>query len=303
MLKNISADNYTIRPFFVNKSYNLDYNCSGSAEDNPSGIFIYVGDRESIYNDFYGNPTFLDLNSPQEPVNSNGVSTIGVYKNLEHMDYASDKSRYELFGGYNDNRESLNDVVYVLSVSEKLYGEMLEPSTITITDKTFTIFNTASSAYDSLVFKDDGNGNLYEINSLNQVGNVFYETGLIVFNRISSMTDVSASLALTNTWVSISSGSQHLPSGVYIVRIQTTSGATVEQQYSGLFNWHTGDGTANATSEVVLHRGQTPTTSISDIVYLRVKNTVSSPAELQVSTDGPTTPTTKQYQLRFYRVF
>lgn len=85
----------------------------------------------------------------------------------------------------------------VISVSQGIYGEYIKPGSVTLVD---------NSTPQRLELRDDSYGNLYAVNpilsqsnnspssSINHVGNVFYDHGLIVLKETSSF---SASCAYT----------------------------------------------------------------------------------------------------------
>lgn len=129
----------------------------------------------------------IEVNASQELTeNSAGINffkgyeTGSTYTNRSYWHTA-----YALFyidSGYQtsfNQEKNLDSECKIGSFASKYYGEQIKPNTFQLTN---------TSASDSIVIKDDGDGNLYDnaLGSSDIKGNIFYEHGTIVMTDTGS---------------------------------------------------------------------------------------------------------------------
>ena len=202
MFKNIDPSNKSIKPYKVYKDFTLTHNHSasgylvlrGANNDRnyflPSTALSQSFGEYDIYKDEFSLGTYYDI------PNWHSVNKL-YYKN-------SDKP-YNTFGGNDTNiqKRQIHNTVRIFSIPQDLFGEKIKPGSIELED-------TSNGA--TFIIKDDGDGNLYDNafsssfaayksggftnfptsakGSGSQVGNVFYEHGIMVITDTGSYKNV-----------------------------------------------------------------------------------------------------------------
>ena len=212
--KKIGPGGYTVYPYVVHKTWNVDESMVGEAtsSDQDPDIQIYKG----ILNNKTGSTGYL-----VEPYFSSSVSGDTIFRQVRHLYYGGaphSETAYAFrsssgfphgFSGYDATKigngarinepfntfgSNNNSKVYKnlhtgsltwLSIPYLCYGDGIQKKSVTLTDK---------SSGTSLIIKDDGEGNLYDTGfssslksagsssiSASYVGNVFYEHGNFIF--------------------------------------------------------------------------------------------------------------------------
>lgn len=196
-LKILGSDNVTIRPFKVHKDQIVSY-VSGSsdfAEMNvatalrfplsttfasgtilsgiDSGTAIILTQSVLEVNEF-------DVNT--SPQNEDGTFQEPLFSTVEHTFYASGvESGSATFAAAGDGilNFPLSESAYVVNIAQRKFGEGIRPGT----------FELSTPAAGSKLVIDDGRGRLFvsgTTGSLEVVGNVFYNLGVAVVNRLPS---------------------------------------------------------------------------------------------------------------------
>jgi len=195
MFKNLDLDNdATIKSFQSFKNFTFTNNDSGS------GVFAIKARSGSRFNYVSSSDAVITITSGSVSTNFFGYPT---YTMLHNLFYSKHGREYVRSGSMNRN---LHNSASVISVPRELYGEKIKPESIelsaTVGGQTFDI-------------RDDGEGNLYDNNhsasfstfktndfqsgssttaatrgSGSEVGNIFYEQGLLVFTDTGSYKDV-----------------------------------------------------------------------------------------------------------------
>lgn len=220
MFKNLDTGDFTIRPFKVNKNFTSTNNDSGS------GVFRISAYNGSTKNYVSSSDTNITITSGSTTTNYFAVPTWNLintmfYRNfrkykptIRSVDEALFMEQYpfRLFGirDYNNQTRELNTSASVISVPRDLYGEEIKPGSIELSA------TINSVTYD---IRDDGDGNLYDNNhsasfaafksssfnrsqgvssaeatrgSGSEVGNIFYEQGLLVITDTGSYLELGA---------------------------------------------------------------------------------------------------------------
>lgn len=198
MLKNIDPADKSIRPFKTHKNFTLTQNSSGS------GHYFLRAVSSSIYNFQTGSATSQSFGTYDY---HNKKYSLGTYYDIPN--YFMIKNRYyendepfRTFGGNTpeDEKRVLHGAARIFSIPKDLYGEKIKPGSIDL-DVT-----TQGGTY---TLRDDGKGNMYDNahsasfaayqsssfdysktdanGSGSQVGNVFYEDGIIVLTDTGSL--------------------------------------------------------------------------------------------------------------------
>lgn len=96
----------------------------------------------------------------------------------------------------------------------------------------------------------------------------------------------TASVAVVPEYVVVSSGSQHLSTGVYIVNIDVDNGENDNEVYTGQMAWFAGNTNSTGSDEVTLHRmGVSPG---SQSIYLRTRRrTGNVPGYMELGASEP----------------
>lgn len=195
MFKNLDLDNdATIKSFQSFKNFTFTNNDSGS------GVFAIKARSGSKFNYVSSSDATITITTGSVSTNYFGLPT---YTMLHNLFYSKHGREYVNTGSMNRN---LHNSASVISVARELYGEKIKPGSIelsaTVGGQTFDI-------------RDDGEGNLYDNNhsasfstfktnnflsgssttaatrgSGSEVGNIFYEQGLLVMTDTGSYKDV-----------------------------------------------------------------------------------------------------------------
>ena len=203
MFKNLDPQDISKKPFSSFKNFTFTNNDSGS------GAWLVKARSGSQYNYDSGSDSVTNIVSGSVTTRYFGLPT---WHFLNKVFYKDADKPYRTFGNndpYKENRE-LNTSASIISIARGLYGEKIKPESvdldITIGSNTFTL-------------KDDGDGNLYDnahsasfaafkSSSFNRsqgvlsngsgsdVGNVFYEQGLITLTDTGSYTSDASSWTL-----------------------------------------------------------------------------------------------------------
>ena len=219
MLRNVSPQDVSIDPFKTYKRFQF------TNVDSGSGIYGLRGISGSFHNFITGSAasqSFGIHNSLSASLGLNPYS-LGTYYSLP-LYYTINNLYYERFsknpklpkssgrkepflsyGPTNPNKQYrlLHDSCSVISVPQELFGEEIKPGSVTLSD------NSTDVTFD---IRDDGDGNLYDYNysssfaafkssswdnsewtaqgSGSAIGNVFYDTGMLVFTDTGSYKDV-----------------------------------------------------------------------------------------------------------------
>ena len=206
MFKNLDPQDISKKPFSSFKNFTFTNNDSGS------GVWLVKARSGSQYNYDSGSDSVTNIVSGSVTTRYFGLPT---WHFLNKVFYKDADKPYRTFGNNNPNVEhrELHTSASVISVARGIYGEQIKPESvdldITINGNTFTI-------------KDDGEGNLYDNafsssfstfktnkfqsgssttaatrGSGSEVGNIFYEQGLLVFTDTGSYKDVGFGTSYT----------------------------------------------------------------------------------------------------------
>ena len=198
MFKNLDLDNdATIKSFQSFKNFSFTNNDSGS------GVFAIKARSGSRFNYVSSSDAITTITTGSVSTNFFGYPT---YTMLHNLFYSNHGRNYVRSGSMNRN---LHNSASVISVARELFGEKIKPQSVelsaTVGGVTFDI-------------RDDGEGNLYDNNhsasfstfktnkflsgsstaaatrgSGSEVGNIFYEQGLLVFTDTGSYADAATS--------------------------------------------------------------------------------------------------------------
>lgn len=157
--KALGRDDVLISPFSVHKTHELEYT-SGAAitEFNIATALDFT------------DPNLFDPNTAV--TNSNGTFQGPLFKSVEHI--FSDDADFAV-GGIGLRDFVVSGSVYVINVPSLIFGQGIRPGS-------FTLINADDTTTASIV--DDGVGRLYVSNSV--VGNLFYNIGVAIINRITA---------------------------------------------------------------------------------------------------------------------
>tara|TARA_A100001011_G_scaffold377565_1_gene441373 strand:+ start:7329 stop:8333 length:1005 start_codon:yes stop_codon:yes gene_type:complete len=190
MFKNIDPSNKSIKPYKVYKDFTLTHNQSAS------GYVVLRADGSSTFN-------FVTSSAASQSFGTyNGTTkkySLGTYYdipnwNLVNKLYYKDADKpYQSFGSNQNKKQKrqLHNTARIFSIPQELFGEKIKPNSIELED---------TSNGKTFLIKDDGDGNLYDNafsasfaayksggftqfptnGSGSQVGNVFYEHGVMV---------------------------------------------------------------------------------------------------------------------------
>lgn len=159
----------------------VTFSNSESISDPLSSSSLYYGSVNQLFykHHYIKKMNEDDANSQSINTNLQSVGSIYPHSHPSHSSYPVYKNNYHNEG-----------VLYDISCDN--YGEKIKPTTFQLTDTTNT---------DSIVIKDDGNGNLYASgsnyvtkndaslspsSSANYIGNIFYEHGIAVITDTGS---------------------------------------------------------------------------------------------------------------------
>lgn len=211
MYKPLSPNDISLRGFQVFKAWDFtDTDASGSGIKVLSGSYV---------------PRTTEFNSGSAEQNFDGSYKRLVYDTINHLYYNSASADviiasnsesfwtrpYDPLIDYDKLpyfRKNLHTEMRVFDIPQKIYGERIKPKSVKI---------VATSGSNTHTLVDDGNYNLYDLadsasyatGTLPPVGNVFYESGLIVLTSTGSYpgSDTGSYLELTNDYTLEFSGS------------------------------------------------------------------------------------------------
>ena len=202
MFKNLDLDNdATIKSFQSFKNFTFTNNDSGS------GVFAIKARTGSLYNYVSSSDEIITITNDSTSTNFFAFPT---YVMLNNLYYSKHGREYVRSGSMNRN---LHSSASVISVARDLFGEKIKPNSIEL---------TANVGGETFTIKDDGEGNLYDNafsssfvtykanlfqsgsstttatrGSGSEVGNIFYEQGLLVFTDTGSYKDVGFGTSYT----------------------------------------------------------------------------------------------------------
>jgi len=137
-------------------------------------ILIYRSIKELYYSNFLTNPSGSPAGTAS--FNTDGTITGPAYTTNYYNYLSTTLPTYRYFP-----TES-NAVIGVISIPSNLFGEYLNPTTVTLTSS-------------SLILQDDGLGNI--ISGSTNVGNIIYEHGVIILTSGSFINDFISTTNLT----------------------------------------------------------------------------------------------------------
>lgn len=196
-LKTLGSDNVTIRPFRVHKSQTTTYISGSGAFD---GMNVATAKRFPLVTTFESGTilsgpdsgtaiilthSVLDLNdfdTNTSPKSEDGTFQEPLFGTVQSMFYTSGaESGSATFAAAGDGIRNfpLSESAYIVNVAQRLWGEGIRPGT----------FVASTPAAGSGTIVDNGRGRLFVSGtggSLNVVGNVFYNLGIAVINRLES---------------------------------------------------------------------------------------------------------------------
>ena len=214
MLRNVHPQDVSIEPFKTYKRFQF------TNVDSGSGVYGLRGISGSYYNFITGSAasqSFGVYNSLSASLNKNPYSlgtyySLPLYYSINNLYYERFSNNPKLpkssgriepflsFGPSNRNKmhRELHDSCSVISIPQELFGEEIKPGSVKITDNYTEI---------TVDIRDDEDGNLYDydysssyalyksssfdnnvitLNTGSVVGNVFYDTGMIVMTDTGS---------------------------------------------------------------------------------------------------------------------
>ena len=203
-LKILGSDDVTIRPFKVHKSQLLTYISGSDVSGSASGTGAFADMNVATAQRFPLVTTFasgtvlagpdsgtaiiltqsvLELNEfdvNTSPQNEDGTFQEPLFSTVEHTFYTSGaESGSATFAAAGDGIRNfpLSESAYIVNIAQRKFGEGIRPGTFEL--------STAGSG----TIVDDSKGRLFVSGtggSLNVVGNVFYNLGVAVVNRLTS---------------------------------------------------------------------------------------------------------------------
>lgn len=178
MLKAISSDSYTIRPFVTHKQQSYTFVSGGVVSP---GVTIGLALQPSTTWSY----------STADPATADGLNQYSLYRSIRQLFYTSESFATQSMnwgaGGSERRLFPLSSSAYVFNVAQITYGEG-------ILNGTFNIQSPSSTN----IITDDGVGHLYVGSTV--VGNIFYDMGIVV-------------LAVTGGANPISTNGLSIPSG------------------------------------------------------------------------------------------
>jgi len=188
VFKNIDPSDVSVKQFVTNKRFTV------TDIDSGSGVFGLTGTSSSMYAfavDTADATTFTNTTAPL----SHSFFHIPVYRQIKHLYYRDWPNPYNSYCFASESIRELHGTCTAITVPREFYGEKINPGSVELTD---------DSADSTFTIVDDRNGNLYDNNfsssfatrtpnannSGSQVGNVFYEHGILVFTDTGSYSNV-----------------------------------------------------------------------------------------------------------------
>ena len=202
MLKNIDPSDKSIRPFKAHKNFTLTNNDSGS------GHFVLRAVSGSTYNFLTGSAYSQSILIPS----SSTYYDIPNYFMIKNVYYENNEP-YRTYGKTINNKRELHGEARLFSIPRELFGEEVKPGSVELS------VTTNGVTYD---LRDDSDGNIYDFahsasyaayksssfdrqqgiesnGSGSQVGNIFYEHGVIVLTDTGSLVNAGAKRNGTGT--------------------------------------------------------------------------------------------------------
>ena len=199
MFKNIDPTNKSIKPYKVYKDFTLTHNHSASghivlrADGSSAWNFIPSQSLSQSFGEYNGTTKQYSLGTYYDIPNWHSVNRL-YYKNWDKP--------FEVFGINNNKiqKRELHNTARIFTIPQELFGEKVKPGSIELED---------TSNGKTFIIKDDGEGNLYDFafsssfaayksssfnrangvasnGSGSQVGNIFYEHGIMVITDTGS---------------------------------------------------------------------------------------------------------------------
>ena len=209
MLKNIDPADKSIRPYKAHKNFTLTNNDSGS------GHFVLRAISGSTFN-------FVSSSAASQSL-GNYIATSSKFEYGTYYDipnyfmvknvYYENDEPYRTYGKHLRNKRELHGEARLFSIPRELFGEEVKPGSVELE------VTTGGVTYD---LRDDSDGNIYDFahsasyaayksssfdrtqgidsnGSGSQVGNIFYEQGIIVLTDTGSLVNAGARLSGTGT--------------------------------------------------------------------------------------------------------
>lgn len=202
MFKNIDPANKSIKPYKVYKDFTLTHNQSSS------GYVVLRATGSSTFNFNTGSAdsqSFGTYNNYTKKFSLGTYYDIPNWRLINKLYYKDADKPYQAFGGNQTKvqKRQLHNTARIFSIPQELFGEKIKPKSIELED---------TSNGKTFIIKDDGDGNLYDDafsasfaayksggftqfptitkGSGSQVGNVFYEHGIMVITDTGSYHNV-----------------------------------------------------------------------------------------------------------------
>jgi len=204
MFKNIDPANKSIKPYKVYKDFTLTHNHSAS------GYVVLRADGSSTFNFNTGSAasqSFGDYDRYTKKFSLGTYYDIPNYRLINKLYYRDADKPYQTFGGNQTKvqKRQLHNTARIFSIPQNLFGEKVKPLSVELED---------TSNGKTFIIKDDGDGNLYDNSysssfaayksggfteypnvsgapgSGSQVGNIFYEHGVMVITDTGSYKNV-----------------------------------------------------------------------------------------------------------------
>ena len=219
MLRNVHPQDVSIEPFKTYKRFQF------TNVDSGSGVYGLRGVSGSYHNfvtssaasQSFGVYNSYSASLNKEPYSLGTYYTLPLYYTINNLYYerfsknpklpksSGRKEPFLSYGPTNPNKQYrlLHDSCSIISVPQELFGEEIKPKSVQVTDNSTDV---------TFTIKDDGDGNLYDFaysssyaafrssswdsskwtakGSGSAIGNVFYDTGMLVFTDTGSYKDV-----------------------------------------------------------------------------------------------------------------
>ena len=219
MLRNVSPQDVSIDPFKTYKRFQF------TNVDSGSGVYGLRGISGSFHNfltgsaasQSFGIHNSLSASLNIEPYSPGTYYSLPLYYTINNLYYerfsnnpklpksSGRKEPFLSYGPTNPNKQHrlLHTSCSIISVPQELFGEEIKPGSVQVTDNSTDV---------TFTIKDDGDGNLYDNaysssfaafkssswdstkwtaqGSGSAIGNVFYDTGMLVFTDTGSYKDV-----------------------------------------------------------------------------------------------------------------
>ena len=205
MFKNIDPSNKSIKPYKVYKDFTLTNTDSGSGH---VVLHAISGSIHNFLTSSAASQSFGTYNQYTEKYSLGTYYSLPTWLTINKLYYKNSNKPLEVFGGNNTKLEKreLHSTARVFTIPQNMFGEKIKPLSIELED---------TSNGKTFIIKDDGHGNLYDnafsssfaaykSSSFNrehgvasngsgsQVGNVFYEHGIMVITDTGSYNNVGA---------------------------------------------------------------------------------------------------------------